>query len=46
MDQVYARGFRTAIYLGEATPGTEMLFNELRAADLDLDSDRPAPGPE
>ena len=43
MDQVYARGVRTLIYLGEATPGTEMLFDELEEADSNLD--RPAPSP-
>ncbi|KAK1756525.1 HET-domain-containing protein [Echria macrotheca] len=47
MDQVYARGFRTLIYLGEATqgPGTDLLFDDLEKADRE-GFDRPVPGPE
>lgn len=45
MDQVYARGFMTLIYLGEATPGTELLFDELEKADSE-GLKRPIPGPE
>jgi len=41
MNKVYARGLRTVIYLGEATPGTDLLFEELAEAELSLD--RPAP---
>ena len=43
MDQLYARGFRTVIYLGEATPGSEMLFGEPEEADLDLEGIRSRP---
>jgi hypothetical protein len=44
MDQVYAKGFKTLVYLGEATSGTERLFDELEKADMGLEM--PIPGPE
>ncbi|PVH96700.1 HET-domain-containing protein [Periconia macrospinosa] len=47
MDQIYSRAFNIAVYLGEHTAGSRLVFEELAAADEELrqtgDCDRPYP---
>jgi hypothetical protein len=33
MDRIYATAFQVVVYLGEETPGSRLLFDELASAD-------------